>query len=100
MVAGDEVRAVPGAQPAQRFGGRGEVGDAAVDQVADDGHQVGVGAVDGLDDAPGVGAAEDRAQVDIADDGDPEAVGGARQFGQGDGDALDRRVRGGCVAVP
>lgn len=38
--------------------------------------------------------------MDVADDGDAEAVGGARQFGQGDGDALDRRAaEGGRGAV-
>lgn len=92
VVAGDEVRAEARAEQAQRFGGGAEVVDAAVDEVADDGDEVGLRAVDRVDDALGVGPAEDRSEVDVADDGDPEPVRRAGQPGERDLDALDARA--------
>lgn len=75
MVAGDEIAAVPGLEIGERLGRAAQVGDGTVDEVPDDGHQVGSGGVDRVDDAPGVCAAQDRTEVDVADHGDTEAVG-------------------------
>ncbi len=89
MVSGDEVRAVPRPELRQRLGGRAEFGHRPVDQVTDDGDQVRPGPVDGVDDPPGVRAAEDRPEVDVADDGDPVAVRGGRELRQRHGDLLE-----------
>ena len=95
MVAGDEVRAVPRLQLRQRCRRRAEVLHAAVDQVADDRDEVGLGGVDRVDDLLGEAPAEDRAQVDVADHRDPVTVRRARELGQRHGDALHARGRAG-----
>ncbi len=91
VVAGDEERPVTCRQLGQRGGRGAEVLHAAVDQVADDRDQVGLGRVDRVDDLLREAAPQHRAQVDVADHGDPVSVRGARQLGQRHGDPLDLR---------
>ncbi|CAM5493487.1 hypothetical protein SPURM210S_06244 [Streptomyces purpurascens] len=96
-----EVRPVTGPQLGQRGRGGAEVLDAAVDQVADDRDQVGLGRVDRVDDRLREAAAQDRAEVDVADHRDPEAVRRARQLGQRHRDPLHLRTPQHAVrAVP
>lgn len=92
VIAGDEECPMTAGQARQRFGSRAEVGDGSVDEIADDSDQIGLGPVDRVDDPLGVGAAQDGAEVDVADDGDPETVRGPGQLGERDGDPLDART--------
>jgi hypothetical protein len=92
VVAGDEEGSVPSAQATQRLYGRAQLFDRPVDQVAHDRDQVGVHEVDELDDAPGTPDRVQRAEVDVADQGDPHPVAGGRQLGQADLDPLDHGV--------
>ena len=94
VVAGDEVRAVAGPQPRRAARPRGR-GRATVPSTRSPTTAIRSGwvRVDRVDDPLGVGAAQDRAEVDVADHGDAEAVGGRGQPGERDGDPLDRGPR-------
>ncbi|MCY1312166.1 hypothetical protein D9M70_625610 [compost metagenome] len=59
----------------------GQFAHGAVDQVAGDGHGVGLQAVDAVDDAVEVGALDGGADVDVADLRDGEAVQRVGQAG-------------------
>ena len=100
MVAGDEEAAVGGHQARQRRHMRPQVVDTAVDQVAGDGHHVGTQRIDTVDDALHVGVADRRADMDVGDLGDAEAVQGFGQAGDGDVDPHHRRGAPGVPETP
>ncbi len=82
VVAGDEERALAGVQVPQRFCGRSEFLDRAVDEIADDRHQVRRRFVDHPDDPLGVGASRQRAEMDVGHHRDPEPVERRIEFAQ------------------
>ena len=71
VVAGDEVRPVPGLQVAERGGQVAELLNRAVDEVPDDRDHVRLELIDHADDAPGVADPGEGAEVDVAHRGDP-----------------------------
>ena len=79
VVAGHEEGAVGRFEPGQRRHVRRQVAHAAVDQVAGHRHHVGADPVHGLDDRTHIRPADGRADVDIADLRDREAVQRRRQ---------------------
>ena len=66
-------------QVPQRFRRRAEFLDGAVHQIAHDRHQVGLGRIDGLDDARGMRPARQRPEMDIGHHGDAEPAKGRVQ---------------------
>ena len=94
MVAGDEESAVPRREPRQRLGVPGKLSHAAVDEVAGDGDHVRAESVHRIDDPLEVIALDRRADVEVADLGDAEAVQRRRQPGDRNVDAPDRARAG------
>ena len=91
MVAGDEEAAFARAQAGERRDVVGEVAHRAVDQVAGDGDDVDLEAVDGIDDRLDVRPLDRRPDVDVADLGDREAVERRGQAGDRNVDPDDAR---------
>jgi len=96
VVAGDEKAAVARLEAGERRHMARQLGHAAVDQVAGDGHQVGRHPVDAVDDGLQVRPLDGRSDVDVADLGDGEALQGGRQPGDGH---LDRDGAGRAAGV-
>jgi hypothetical protein len=74
VIAGDEEATFARRQVLQRFCCGSQLADGPVHQIADDRHQVRLALVDHPHDSLGVSATGQRAEVDVGDHRDPEAV--------------------------
>ena len=89
MVAGDGVGTQACLELLQRQEFLPQLGHAAVHQIAGDGHQVGIQAVDPLDDALQVAGLDGRADVQVAELDDAQPLQGGGQCRQGQLHLLD-----------
>src|SRR5579859_657219 len=85
VVASDEVGAMARGEPRERRGVRSKPLNASIHQVAGYGDQVRLQVVDGIDDAADVAVLDRRADMDVADLHDAEAMQARRQ-------SLDRYI--------
>ena len=91
VVPGDEVDAVASSKARERFDLIVQQTLTAIDQVSGHGHQIRVEGVDTLDQMLGEASIEDRADVDIGDLDDSEAVQSRRPALEGDLHTFEHR---------